>query len=673
MAVTKAGEQSPSDFTSYTYARSGQKLSESNSVSTAQFQYDALGRMTRETSGTTVKDYAYNIGDLRTSFVLTVSGIQELNNTYSYDILGRLETVSGSGVSAQYGYDVNGNRSAVVYGNGVSETYAYNKANLVTQVVNKKGTAILSQYDYAYDLSGNQITKSNHTGKVNAYTYDGLGQLTGETEKVNDVQVQSYSYRYDAFYNRTRLTAAGAKSFTTDYAYDKNNRLRNESKTEGGTTYLVDYQYDPNGNMYSALHSLLTTATGSPSLKMTVGESLDGVTLYEYDGFNRHVEVKTAGTTASYSYLPNGLRESKTVNGTTTGFVWDGDQTVLTNTGGVNTKYLRGMNLIASLGSETSYYLYNAHGDVVQLTNSIGTVTKEYDYDAFGNEQTPSATDQNPFRYCGEYLDNETSTYYLRARYYNPAAGRFLAEDPARAGLNWYAYCSNNPANLIDPRGMADQSVETGGVALPPLYIDGALNPESNLYFIQYIYRRPVPAHYTAEFYSYVCEFQRFRVRNYPNEYNDIQIFIIENQETIDTLGYMTSTVLDGYYMQQYLLDHPELQAGAESSGTTSTLTRSVTKASELDGNMLNGLKNEGIIKAGGRSGGNRPLTGTPNSYVKTGAGHTLVYDEVGRLIYDISSERVKMTVWDMAPNGTMYPRDVKLEGPVPGGLLRGE
>jgi hypothetical protein len=61
--------------------------------------------MTRETSGTTVKDYNYNIGDLRTSFVLTVSGIQELNNTYSYDILGRLETVSGSGVSAQYGYD----------------------------------------------------------------------------------------------------------------------------------------------------------------------------------------------------------------------------------------------------------------------------------------------------------------------------------------------------------------------------------------------------------------------------------------------------------------------------------------------------------------------------------------------------------------------------------------
>jgi len=454
MAVTKAGEQTPCDSTSYTYARSGQKLSESNNVSTAQFQYDALGRMTRETSGTTVKDYAYNIGNLRTSFVLTVSGIQELNNTYSYDILGRLETVSGSGVSAQYGYDVNGNRAAVVYGNGVSETYAYNKANLVTQVANKKGTATLSQYDYTYDLSGNQITKIDHAGKMNAYTYDGLGQLTGETEKLNDVQVQSYSYRYDAFYNRTRLTASGAKSFTTDYTYDKNNRLRNESKVEGDTTYLVDYQYDPNGNMYSSLHSLLTTTTGSPSLKVTASESLDGVTLYEYDGFNRQVGVKTAGTTASYSYLPNGLRESKTVNGTKTSFVWDGDQTVHTTVGGVKTKYLRGMNLIASLGSETSYYLYNAHRDVVQLTDNTGAVIKKYDYDAFGNEQMPSATDQNPFRYCGEYLDNETNTIYLRARYYDPSIARFTQEDPMRSGLNYYTYCHNNPVLFFDPSGL---------------------------------------------------------------------------------------------------------------------------------------------------------------------------------------------------------------------------
>lgn len=86
---------------------------------------------------------------------------------------------------------------------------------------------------------------------------------------------------------------------------------------------------------------------------------------------------------------------------------------------------------------------------------------------------------------------------------------------------------------------------------------------------------------------------------------------------------------------------------------------------------MLSKLKNEGTISSGGRSGGNRQLTRTPNSYVKTDAGHTFVYDSEGKLIYDISNQRVKMTIWDKAPNGNTYPRDLKLEDPVPSDLLK--
>ena len=88
---------------------------------------------------------------------------------------------------------------------------------------------------------------------------------------------------------------------------------------------------------------------------------------------------------------------------------------------------------------------------------------------------------------------------------------------------------------------------------------------------------------------------------------------------------------------------------------------RDITSTSELDPNLPSELNDGGTINSGGRSGGARPLNGPPNSYVTTSGGHTLVYDSDGRLIYDISGERVKMTVWDQAPNGRLFSRDVKL------------
>ena len=43
---------------------------------------------------------------------------------------------------------------------------------------------------------------------------------------------------------------------------------------------------------------------------------------------------------------------------------------------------------------------------------------------------------------------------YLRNRYYDPSLRRFISEDPAKDGLNWYVYCGNNPVNAVDPWGL---------------------------------------------------------------------------------------------------------------------------------------------------------------------------------------------------------------------------
>ena len=117
-------------------------------------------------------------------------------------------------------------------------------------------------------------------------------------------------------------------------------------------------------------------------------------------------------------------------------------------------RYLRGLELIArEQDGKREYYHQNGHGDIILRTDAWGNALKAYEYDAFGVEQGREKLDTNPFRYCGEYWDEETETVYLRARNYRPAVGSFWSEDPARDGLHWYAYCAGNPVSFVDPSG----------------------------------------------------------------------------------------------------------------------------------------------------------------------------------------------------------------------------
>lgn len=354
---------------------------------------------------------------------------------------------------ASYTYDNNGNRASLTLGNGVVTTYSYNLANWVTGLTNKNsGGATLSSYAYTYYASGNQKSKTDNTGKVTSYVYDDLGRLTQESE-TNGVTL---SYTYDAAGNRTKLSATGSESYVTNYTYNNANQLTSEVKTVGSTAQTTSYTYDNNGNMLSKT-------------------SPDGTQANTYNKLNQLVSSITAGVTSSYTYNADGIRTSKTVGTTTTNYLLDGGNVVgEVQDGTVTATYLRGANLLSTTsGTSTSYYLFNAHGDVTGLANGAQAITKAYEYDAFGNEDNPSATDTNPFRYCGEYFDKETGTYYLRARYYDPAIGRFTSQDSVRyterslptgnitdpLSLNYYTYSANNPIYYCDPSGNVWETV----------------------------------------------------------------------------------------------------------------------------------------------------------------------------------------------------------------------
>lgn len=183
-----------------------------------------------------------------------------------------------------------------------------------------------------------------------------------------------------------------------------------------------------------------------------------------YNAMNQLISTLTKNYKVSFTYDAEGLRTSKTVNGEKTVFVWDGDQVVmeLSESGKVKKRYVRGNDLVfvdKGEGTKKQYYVTDPHGNVVQLTDDNGKVTKTYEYDTFENEVKPDKKDDNPFRYCGEYYDKETGEVYLRARYYQSGVGRFLTRDTYTGesddpeSLHLYNYCYNNPVVYVDETG----------------------------------------------------------------------------------------------------------------------------------------------------------------------------------------------------------------------------
>ncbi|MDQ4682039.1 RHS repeat-associated core domain-containing protein, partial [Stenotrophomonas maltophilia group sp. RNC7] len=97
--------------------------------------------------------------------------------------------------------------------------------------------------------------------------------------------------------------------------------------------------------------------------------------------------------------------------------------------------------------------------NVVYIVTEAGDIENQYDYDIFGNPILTVEAYSNAIRYAGEFYDEETGLYYLRARYYNPYIGRFISEDSYWGedtnplSLNLYVYCYNDPIKFVDPTG----------------------------------------------------------------------------------------------------------------------------------------------------------------------------------------------------------------------------
>jgi RHS repeat-associated protein len=178
----------------------------------------------------------------------------------------------------------------------------------------------------------------------------------------------------------------------------------------------------------------------------------------------------------TYVYDGDGNRVSKTVSGVTTNYLVDTNnhtgyaQVVeeLQNNAVVK-QFTYGHDLISQriIGGPLSFYGYDGHGSVRQLTDASAAITDTYDYDAFGLLLSRTGTTPNDYLYSGEQFDEQLGFQYLRARYMNPSSGRFVSMDTYEGlqsdpvTLHKYLYGDANPVNRLDFSGHETTTVET--------------------------------------------------------------------------------------------------------------------------------------------------------------------------------------------------------------------
>ncbi len=155
-----------------------------------------------------------------------------------------------------------------------------------------------------------------------------------------------------------------------------------------------------------------------------------------------------------------GRRTTRTLSGTTTELLYDGPNVVQEIQGGTATaNLLTGLgvnNVFARTTSKTSENLLTDQlGSTIALAGSTGSVETTYTYDPFGTTAHEGTASENTTQYTGQENDGN-GLYYDRARYYSPAAARFISQDPlgeAGSGPNLYLYISDSPTNATDPYG----------------------------------------------------------------------------------------------------------------------------------------------------------------------------------------------------------------------------
>jgi len=435
----------------------------SNSGSMTQLtSFDAVGHIlgSRQITDGQVYPFAYQYnlaGALKSEVYpsgrMVTTGIDDNGDLSS--VSSNLPNHPSVTYASDFRYLANGTADQFRLGNGRWETYQTNARQQITQIALGTSASDTSlwkvQYEYgklnqdgSVDVSQNDGNVAKQTitvpgitaAFVQTYKYDSLNRLQEAVETSGATQNWKQTYQYDRYGNRTGFTyningSPVSLNSTNNPAIDSsNNRI---SAGQG-------YDYDFNGNI--------------------IQDSLGRKFVFDADNRQRTLTDSANQTIATYDYDGSGRRIKKTnAAGQQTVFVYDA-----TN------------KLVAEYSSETtstsgrSYITNDLLNSPRVISNNDGNVTSRRDFMPFGESiavarsvnQNYGVDDGLRKNFTSKERDNESGLDFFEARYYASMHGRFTSPDPLLASArvaepqswNRYNYCSNNPLNIVDPKGL---------------------------------------------------------------------------------------------------------------------------------------------------------------------------------------------------------------------------
>lgn len=410
------------------------------------YEYDKLNRLVKATmTSGEVCHYNYDANDNVTSMSngLGVS-------IFTYDSLNRMRTYTDPFQKVvQYSYDEVGNVTSIIYPGNKAITYTYDNANRLIKVKNWKN----SEFVYSYDSGGN-VTRLLYPNNIHCdYTYDAIDRVIS---KITYLPAPSnsilYGQQYSYFNDSVRETRYGSipsgfLNSSFKYQYRADDALLNDS--------LNTFINDSNGNRIKEIHDKDTTN-------------------YSYTTDQLLVSIKKNGITTSYGYDAWGHRIYKGTETNKSRYVLNLNSPlslvmqITDENGNLNTNYIYGLGLLEQIDSVDNelFYHFDQRHNTIALTDKNDSVQSTYTYLLFGTLVNHTGSTNQPFTFLGEFgVESESdSCYYIRARYYDAATGRFLSKDPLFGNeenpltLNRYTYSMNNPVTMYDVTGLYGNS-----------------------------------------------------------------------------------------------------------------------------------------------------------------------------------------------------------------------